>query len=109
MWIPVGLFFGLLQFCAFPGPTFATVQELVPPQVRSTIVAATILMFNIVGLGIGITFTGVAIDAMVAAEWNQPYSVAMIGSTVIGFLAIPIYFFAGIFYKDEMAAGVDQK
>ena len=109
MWIPVGLFFGLLQFCAFPGPTFATVQELVPPQVRSTIVAATILMFNIVGLGIGITFTGIAIDAMVAAEWNQPYSVAMIGSTVIGFLAIPIYFFAGIFYKDEMAAGVDQK
>ena len=40
---------------------------------------------------------------------KQPYSVAMIGSTVIGFLAIPIYFFAGIFYRDEMAAGVDQK
>ena len=80
-------------------------QELVPPQVRSTIVAATILMFNIVGLGIGITFTGIAIDAMVAAGWNQPYSVAMIGSTIISFLAIPCYLFAGIYYKREMASG----
>jgi len=105
IWISVGLFFGLLQFCAFPGPTFATVQELVPPQVRSTIVAATILMFNIVGLGIGITFTGIAIDAMVAAGWNQPYSVAMIGSTIISFLAIPCYLLAGIYYKREMAPG----
>ena len=52
----------LLRLGAFYGPTFSTVQELVPPQIRATVVAFYILMLNLIGLGVGITAGGWLID-----------------------------------------------
>ena len=51
----VGIFLGYFQLGCFYGPTFSTVQELVPPQIRGTLVAFYILSLNFVGLGIGVT------------------------------------------------------
>ena len=50
LWFWAGIFFGYFQLGAFYGPTFSTVQELVPTQVRATIVAFYLLLLNLIGL-----------------------------------------------------------
>ena len=43
MWLWLGVFAGFFQLGCFYGPTFSTVQELVPPRIRATVVAFYIL------------------------------------------------------------------
>jgi MFS family permease len=95
IWFWIGIFTGFFQLGAFYGPTFATVQELVPPQIRATVVAFYILMLNFVGLGVGVTVAGVAIDAMAARGVEQPYTWTLVAFTLLASLAIPFFFFAG--------------
>eukprot|EP01035_Chromulina_nebulosa_P062918 gene62918-86065_t len=63
----IGMGIGIFQLAAFYGPTFSTVQELAPPGARATVTAFYILCLNVIGLGIGITFGGWAIDHFRAA------------------------------------------
>ena len=91
----VGVFLGFFQLGCFYGPTFSSVQELVPPQIRATVVAFYILMLNLVGLGIGITAGGYCIDRMIAAGVAQPYTWTLVVFTVISLLAVPLFWFAG--------------
>jgi MFS family permease len=95
VWFWIGIFVGFFQLGAFYGPTFSTVQELVPPRIRGTVVAFYILVLNLVGLGIGITAAGITIDAMVARGVAQPYTWALLGFTLLASLAIPLFFVAG--------------
>jgi len=97
----LGVFVGFFQLGAFYGPTFSSVQELVPPQVRATVVAFYILVLNLVGLGIGITLGGIAIDAMRVAGVAQPYTWTLVIFTVISLLAIPCFWFAGQRYQRD--------
>ena len=102
IWIPIGLFLGMFQIGAFFGPFFASVQGLIPPEVRSTVIAFSILLMNVIGLGIGITLTGVAIDFMTAYGVEEPYSVTLLWFTVCSlFLAMPCFLFAGLRYKQD--------
>ena len=94
-WFWIGIFTGFFQLGAFYGPTFSTVQELVPPQIRATVVAFYILMLNLVGLGIGVTLAGVAIDAMAARGVAEPYTWTLLVFTLLSSLAIPFFFLAG--------------
>lgn len=82
------------QLGAFYGPTFSAVQELCPPQVRATVVAFYLMALNVVGLGIGITGSGIMVDALIAAGTPQPYSWTLFAFTVLSALAIPCYFAA---------------
>lgn len=91
----IGVFAGFFQLGCFYGPTFATVQELVPPNVRASVVAFYLLMLNLVGLGIGITGGGISIDWMIGAGVEQPYTWTLLVFTGISGLAIPLFFFAG--------------
>jgi len=95
VWFWIGIFTGFFQLGAFYGPTFSTVQELVPPQIRATVVAFYILMLNLVGLGIGVTLAGVAIDAMAARGVAEPYTWTLLVFTLLASLAIPLFFLAG--------------
>jgi predicted MFS family arabinose efflux permease len=91
----IGVFAGFFQLGCFYGPTFATVQELVAPNVRASVVAFYLLMLNLVGLGIGITGGGISIDWMIGAGVEQPYTWTLLVFTGISGLAIPLFFFAG--------------
>jgi MFS family permease len=82
------------QLGAFYGPTFSAVQELCPPQVRATVVAFYIMALNVVGLGVGITGSGIMVDALIAAGTPQPYSWTLFAFTALSALAIPCYFAA---------------
>lgn len=82
------------QLGAFYGPTFSAVQELCPPQVRSTVVAFYLMTLNVVGLGSGITGAGILADALTRAGVDQPYSWTLFVFTALSALAIPCYFLA---------------
>jgi hypothetical protein len=95
IWFWAGVFVGYFQLGAFYGPTFASVQELVPPQIRATVVAFYILMLNLIGLGFGITAGGLCIDWMLEAGVAQPYTLTLVVFTLISLLAMPLFFLAG--------------
>ena len=104
IWFWLGIFLGFFQVGCFYGPTFATVQELVPPQVKATVVAFYLLMLNLVGVGIGVTLAGYSVDKMIEYGVAMPYTNALLVFTLISFLAIPAFYFAGKrFDRDKQA------
>ena len=100
-WFWLGIFFGFFQLGCFFGPTFATVQELVPPNIRATVVAFYILLLNFVGLGVGITTGGIAIDWLIALEVEEPYSKTLLAFTLLSLAGAPLYYFAGRRYESD--------
>ena len=95
LWFWVGVFAGFFQLGCFYGPTFSTIQELVPQQIRATVVAFYILLLNLVGVAIGVTAAGIYIDHLAAAGESEPYTMALLWFTVISMAAIPLFFGAG--------------
>ena len=100
----LGIFLGYFQLGCFYGPTFSTVQELVPPQIRGTLVAFYILSLNLVGLGIGVTGAGYAIDWMAQKGISEPYTVTLVVFSIISALAIPLFYLAGRRFEKDRAA-----
>lgn len=94
-WFWIGLASGFFQLGTFFGPTFATVQELVPPQIRATVVALYIMVLNFIGLGIGITGGGYLIDALIARGADAPYTTTLLVFTTLSATAIPCFWVAG--------------
>jgi MFS family permease len=95
LWFWAGVFVGFFQLGCFYGPTFSTVQELVPPQIRATVVAFYILVLNFVGLGVGITAGGIFIDWLIGRNVAEPYTWTLLVFTLISLLAIPLFYIAG--------------
>jgi MFS family permease len=91
----IGIWSGYFGLGAFYGPTFATVQELVPPQIRATVVAFYLLMLNLVGLGIGITAGGWMIDSLKASGSTEPYSITLLAFTIVSLSSTPLFLLAG--------------
>ncbi len=89
------------QLGIFYGPTFSTVQELVPPQIRATVVAFYILMLNVVGLGFGISAGGILVDYLISRGVEEPYTVTLLIFTGLSALAMPLFYFAGRRYHQD--------
>ena len=104
IWFMIGIFIGFFQLGCFYGPTFSTVQELVPPKIRGTVVAFYILSLNFVGLGIGVTLGGIVIDYMQATGADSPYTFTLFSFTLLSMLAIPLFYFAGRRFDQDRAA-----
>jgi MFS family permease len=94
-WFWIGMILGSVQLGMFYGPTFASVQELVPPSVRATVVGLYIMLLNVVGLGIGITGSGVMIDRLRAQGASDPYTQTLVAFTALSLLALPLFWYAG--------------
>ncbi|MGB0342604.1 MAG: MFS transporter [Parvibaculales bacterium] len=99
----LGIFLGFLQLGLFYGPTFSTVQELVPARIRATVVAFYILTLNLIGLGIGITGGGIMADYLIAQGAPEPYSTTLLGFTFLSMLAIPLMYIAGKRFHSDRA------
>ena len=104
MFFLLGIFIGYFQLGCFYGPTFATVQELVPPQIRGTVVAFYILSLNFFGLGLGVTGGGIFVDWMIAESVAQPYTVTLLVFTALSLIAIPLFYFAGRRFERDREA-----
>lgn len=97
---------GIFQLAAFYGPTFSTVQEQAPSGARATVTAFYILCLNVIGLGIGNTGAGWAIDHFRAAGHAQPYTASVVVFIGISALAILAFFLAGRWSKRDVARNV---
>lgn len=97
----LGIFIGFFQLGSFYGPTFSTVQELVPPQIRSTVVAFYILVLNLIGLGFGITAGGIVIDILRDAGFDEPYTWTLLSFTLLSALSIPMFYMAGQRFDED--------
>jgi len=98
----VGVVVGYFQLGCFYGPTFSTVQELVPEKIRATIVAFYILCINLIGLTIGSLGAGILID-LTKGALAEPYTWSLLIFSFIGSLAIPCYYIAGRRYAKDKA------
>jgi MFS transporter, Spinster family, sphingosine-1-phosphate transporter len=99
----IGVAVGIFQLSAFYGPAMATIQELSPPGARATVTAFYILCANAIGLGIGITSTGILIDWLRSSGSAEPYSVAALSVTLFSFVCIPAFFLAGRWFNRDKA------
>lgn len=90
-----GMGAGVFLLCAFYGPSVATIQELSPPSARATLVAFNILCVNAVGMGLGITGTGVLIDVLRTQGAAQPYTGAALAMAAVSLLTLPTFYLAG--------------
>ncbi len=97
----IGVVLGYFQLGCFYGPTFSTVQELVPEKIRATVVAFYILCINLIGLTIGSLGAGIMIDVMQGQLMYEPYTWTLFAFSIIGSLAIPCYFIAGKRYAGD--------
>ncbi|HEY5646948.1 MAG TPA: MFS transporter, partial [Pseudomonadales bacterium] len=103
LWFWLGVFIGFFQLGCFYGPTFSTVQELVPPQIRATVVALYILLLNMAGVAIGVSVAGVYVDWLMEQGHDAPYTSALLWFTVISLTAIPLFFMAGRRFERDKA------
>jgi MFS family permease len=99
----LGIAVGVFQLAAFYGPTFATMQELAPPEARATVTAFYILCLNVIGFGLGITGAGWTTDQFRAAGITEPYTASTLAFTGFLALAIPAFFLAGLWVKRDRA------
>ncbi|HEY1130993.1 MAG TPA: MFS transporter [Roseateles sp.] len=66
---------------AFIGPTITLIQQLVPVRSRATAVATLILIDNIVGLGLGPQFVGIASDLLTPSLGTDALRYALLAAT----------------------------
>ena len=100
----VFMFLAFFQLGCLYGPVFGTVQELVPSRIRGTVTAVVLLMINVIGIGFGVTCSGLFVDWLIANEIDSPYTTSMVFFTGISFLAIPLFFFAGRRFDQDRRA-----
>ena len=100
----VCMFLAFFQFGSVYGPIFGTVQELVPPEVRGTVTAVTLLMINVLGIGFGVTAGGFVVDLLIDNGVDNPYTTSLVLFTGISFLTIPLFFFAGKRFQQDKQA-----
>ena len=97
----IGVVLGFFQLGCFFGPTFSVVQELVPNNIRATVVAFYILTLNLIGLTAGSFGGGICVDYLKGINYSEPYTWTLIIFTFISAASIPCYYLAGRRYKED--------
>jgi MFS family permease len=97
----IGVVLGFFQLGCFFGPTFSVVQELVPNNIRATVVAFYILTLNLIGLTAGSLGGGICVDYLKGINYSEPYTWTLIIFTFISAASIPCYYLAGRRYKED--------
>jgi len=95
------MFLGFFQWGCIYGPVFSSVQEMTPVRIRAVIVAYYLLMVNIIGLGFGITLSGIMIDYLISQGSEEPYSVTLLSFQLLSGLSLPALYYAGKNYKSD--------
>ena len=101
-------FFSQLASCqyylCFYGPVFAVIQELVPSNIRGTIVGFNLVCLNLLGYVPGSMIAGIALDSLIASEVETPYTITLVGFNIIFLILGPVlYYLAGKFYESDKA------
>jgi MFS family permease len=97
----IGIVIGYFQLGCFFGPTFSTVQELVPDNIKATVVSFYILTLNLIGLTIGSLGGGFCADLLRSSGYSEPYTLMLVIFSIISIISIPCYYLAGKKYKAD--------
>jgi MFS family permease len=93
IWFGVTCFAGAVVMTFFYGSLFATVQDLVPVSVRSTIIAVLIFSVNLLGVAPGSFVAGRLCDWL-QTQVAYPLSWGLFGTGLVGLLAVPLFLLA---------------
>jgi MFS family permease len=89
-------FIGSFAATGYFGPIFATVQDLVPARVRSTMVGVFLLLCNIFASGLAPWVAGAIGDATTLTR-------GLVICALVGFLSVPFFVFAARRYATDTA------
>ena len=99
-------FISLLFAGAYLGPTFALIQHLAPLRLRAVWAALTLLVINLLGLGLGPFLVGRLSDALQPTAGEDSLRYAMVTVVMLTPVAIAMYWRAGVLLRrdEEMVA-----
>jgi MFS family permease len=89
-----GIFIVFFQMGCFYGPCFGTIQDLVDAKNRGVITGMMVMMLQLAA-GISMFMAGVMIDTLVESDNPEPYSKTLLFFTLISFVSIPLFYWAG--------------
>ncbi|MDH3643015.1 MAG: MFS transporter [Gammaproteobacteria bacterium] len=94
-WLALGLFVvpGILS-SVYAGPTWAIIQELVPPDRRAIAASVYLLIYNLIGLGLGPLSVGILSDLYIPSLGDESLRWAMISVLLISIGGVAAYFLA---------------
>jgi hypothetical protein len=90
---------------SYLGPTFALLQEQAPVKMRAVWAAITLLVINLIGLGIGPTAVGIISDLLKPTFGTESLRYAMLSIELATPWAIFHYWRAGVLMKRMQANG----
>lgn len=100
-WFWLGFFGAFFYLGFYVGPFFSVIQELAPANIRATTIAFSLLLSNIVGLGLGNLFCGRLIDELTVRGVEGPYTVGLVTMTVLANLGLIFFYLAGRYMSVE--------
>ncbi|HSX54617.1 MAG TPA: MFS transporter [Sphingomonas sp.] len=105
-WIAIPIYWAsLLLVNSYLGPTFALIQGLAPLRMRALWAAVTLLVINLIGLGLGPTMIGVISDALKPSLGDaEALRWAMLSLAAATPWALFHYWRAGVWLKRRAAA-----
>ncbi|MFP6816682.1 MAG: MFS transporter [Pseudomonadales bacterium] len=94
-WLALGLFVipGILS-SVYAGPTWAVIQELVPPNRRAIAVSVYMLIYNLIGLGLGPLAVGILSDLYIPSLGDESLRWAMITVLLVSLGGVTAYYLA---------------
>ncbi|WP_337846696.1 MFS transporter [Sphingomonas sp.] len=106
-WVAIPVYWvSLLLVNSYLGPSFALIQGLAPLRMRALWAAVTLLVINLIGLGLGPTLIGVISDALKPAYGDaEALRLAMLTFAAATPWALFHYWRAGVWLKRGVAAG----
>lgn len=102
-WLAIGLFVlpGFLS-SVYAGPTWAIIQELVRPDRRAIAASVYMLVYNLIGLGLGPLTVGTLSDLYIPIVGDQSLRWAMVSVLLISFGGIAAYFMAARSLNEDL-------
>lgn len=94
-------FISLLFAGAYLGPTFALIQHLAPLRLRAVWAALTLLVINLLGLGLGPFLVGRLSDALQPTAGEDSLRYAMVTVVMLTPVAIAMYWRAGVLLRRD--------
>jgi MFS family permease len=96
IWFYVAWFVGGIGATSYFGAIFATVQDLVPARIRSSMVGFLLLIMNLLASGMAPWVAGLIGDA-------HSLTRGLVVCACVGFLSVPVFIFAARRYAQDVA------
>ena len=103
VYLALPCFFNAVLVTFYYGSVFATVQDLVPIHIRSTMLAVLLFSLNIFGVAPGAYMAGALADHFKDAGYDQPLTRALFIVGLMNLLAIPLFYATSRRYLADVA------